>query len=127
MRLAIGIIAIYLLVLGGGYALNQGWVRLPEPEALPAPIFDEARYLVGVQQIGAVAFIDKLVSVEGKALSDLRIHGTAYNPATHTMMVWVSATVRGAYFVFTSECHTATAGGWICTRPVDAGGYIRVN
>jgi len=127
MRLVIWIIAVYALVLGGGYALNEGWLRLPEPTAPPAPIFDEAKYLAGVQQIGAVAFIDKLVPVEGKALSDLRIHGTTYNPAMRSLTVWVSANVRGAYFVFTSECHSATSGGWLCTRPVDAGGFIRVN
>jgi hypothetical protein len=127
MRLVIGIVAAYLLVLTTGYALNEGWIRLPEPAAPPPPIFDEAKYLAGVQQIGAVAFIDKLVPVEGKALSDIRIHDTAYNPAMRTLKVWISATLRGAYFVFISECHSATSGGWLCTRPVDAGGYIRVN
>jgi hypothetical protein len=118
---------MYLLVLGAGYALNQGWVQLPVVEQRPTPIFDEATFIAGIKQIGVVAFMDKLVPVEGKALTDIRVHGSAYNPATRSLIVWSSATARGAYFVFTSDCRIAEAGGWFCTRPVDAGGYVRVN
>lgn len=127
MRLAIGISAMYLLVLLSGFAINEGWVRLPTSPQKPTPIFDEVKFLAGVRQIGVVAYLDKLAAVEGKALTDIRVHGSAYNPATHTLMVWLSTTARGSYYVFTSDCRIAEDSGWFCTRPVDAGGYIRVN
>ena len=71
------------------------------------------RHAVCDQYIGAVAYLDKLAAVEGKALTDIRVHG--------------SATARGSHFVFTSDCRIAEDSGWFCTRPVDAGGYIRMN
>lgn len=127
MRLGILIFAIYILVLGVGFGLNKGWIQFPLPEPAPAPAFDESKFIAGVKDIGVVAFVNTLVPVEGKAVTDIRVRGTTYNPATRALTVWVFAVARGLGYVFTSECHHAEAGGWFCSRPVDAGGYIRVN
>lgn len=127
MRLGVLIFAIYILVMGVGYGLNKGWIQLPIAEEAPAPPFDEPKFIAGVKEIGVVAFVNTLVPVEGKAVTDIRIRGTTYNPATRAMTVWMFAMARGTGYVFTSTCHRAEAGGWFCSRPVDAGGYVRVN
>lgn len=126
MRLAVAIFAIYLLVLIVGYGLNKGLILLPAPEPIPAPAFDEPRFVGGVKEVGVVAYFNGLVPIEGKAVSEIKVHGTAYNPGSRLLKVWLSAAVRGTYFIFTSDCYVAEAGGWFCTRPVDSGGYIRV-
>ena len=127
MRLGIVIFAIYVLVLGAGYSLNKGWVQLPVPAVQSVPAFDEPKFVAGVKEVGVVVFAGAMVPIEGKAVSDIRVRGTTYNPASHVLLVWLSATARGMGYVLTSECHHAEAGGWFCSRPADAGGYVRVN
>ncbi len=124
MRLGILIAAMYLLVLGVGLGLDKGWFQLPVP---PAPVFDEAKFTAGIREIGVVAFFNALVPVEGKLVTDIRVRGTTYSPATRSLTVWLSAMVRGTNFIFTADCRVAEAGGWFCFRPVDIGGFIRVS
>ena len=126
MRLAGAVLLLYLLIVGTGYALTKGWIEwppLPGVQYAPAPPFDEAKFMNGVKQIGVLAGL----VVEGRAVTDIRVQGTAYNPATRTMQVWMSANARGVYSVFLADCRVADAGGWFCARPVDAGGVMRLN
>ena len=127
MRSAIVIFAMYVLVIGAGYALNKGWVQLPVAEPSPAPLFDDMKFVLGVRDVGVVVYANSLVPVGGKVVSDIRVRGETYNPSSRTLTVWLSAMARGTAYVFTAECHVAEAGGWFCSRPIDAGGYIRVN
>ncbi|MEI7711661.1 MAG: hypothetical protein WCI94_09525 [Rhodospirillales bacterium] len=127
MRSAILIFAMYVLVIGAGYGLNKGWVQLPVAEPSPAPPFDDMKFVLGVRDVGVVVYANSLVPVGGKEVTDIRVRGETYNPSSRTLTVWLSAMARGTAYVFTAECHVAGAGGWFCSRPIDAGGYIRVN
>jgi|GEM_PF-2454892 len=126
MRLAGAVLLFYVLILGTVYGLTKGWIDwplLPGMQSAVAPPFDEVKFINGIRQVGVMAG----QVVDGRVLTDIRVQGTAYNPGARTMQVWISATVRGLYSAFVSECRVADAGGWFCARPVDAGGVIRLN
>ncbi len=127
MRLAVLIFAIYALAVGAGYGLNKGWIQLPVADPAPAPAFDDMKFVLGVREAGVVIYVNSLVSIVGKEVTDIRVRGETYNPASRTLTVWLSATARGSAYVFTADCHVADAGGWFCSRPIDAGGFVRVN
>ena len=100
---------------------------MPVAEPSPAPLFDDMKFVLGVRDVGVVVYANSLVPVGGKEVTDIRVRGETYNPSSRTLTVWLSAMARGTAYVFTAECHVAEAGGWFCSRPIDAGGYIRVN
>ena len=94
MRSAIVIFAMYVLVIGAGYALNKGWVQLPVAEPSPAPLFDDMKFVLGVRDVGVVVYANSLVPVGGKEVTDIRVRGETYNPSSRTLTVWLSAMAR---------------------------------
>ena len=127
MRLAVLIFSLYALVFGVGYGLNKGWIVLPVADLPHAPPFDDMKFVIGVREAGVVVYSNSLVPVGGKEVNDIRVRGETYNPSSRTLTVWLSAIAHGTPYVFTADCHLAEAGGWFCSRPIDAGGYVRVN
>ena len=127
MRLTLGILALYALVASVLWGVRHGWVLPPTLSASVPPSFDQEKFLTGVKQVGVVVGLTAPVPVEGKLVTDAQVLGTAYDPASGILRVWVSGTVRSAPFVFSSNCYVAEAGGWFCTRATDVGGLMRVH